>query len=255
MKAPLLLACTPLLVGATAPRLVPDVSDGEVRIVYSFTGAELLLFGAILYPEGRAPNRPADVVVVLKGPTEPVLVRAKRRIAGMWVNADSARFRSVPSFYAVASARPLARIVDRRTAAIYELGLDALQLSPTSTAAPRAFEDGLVDIKRRAGLYVEDKSGVSVRDGVLYRARIAVPARVPTGRYVAETFLVQDGKVVAGAVRDVRIAKSGFERFVAIAARRHAILYGIVAVAVSLALGWAAGALFGRRQAPARIKS
>jgi uncharacterized protein (TIGR02186 family) len=255
MRRALLLPLVPLLIGAAAPRLVPDVSDGEVRIVYSFTGAELLLFGAILYPDGRAPTRPADIVVVLKGPTEPVFVRAKRRIAGIWMNADSARFRSAPSFYAVASARPLDRIVDPRTAAIYELGLNALQLSPVSTAAPRAFEDGLIDIRRRAGLYVEDSGGVSVRDGVLYRARIAVPARVPTGRYVAETFLVQDGKVVAGAVKDVRIAKSGFERFVAIAARRHAILYGIAAVAISVALGWAAGALFGRRQAPARIKS
>jgi len=41
----------PLLLGAEKPVLVPDVSQREVEIVYSFTGAELLLFGAILYPE------------------------------------------------------------------------------------------------------------------------------------------------------------------------------------------------------------
>ena len=39
------------------PRLVPDVSQRHVEIRYSFTGAELLLFGAILYPNGRAPGR------------------------------------------------------------------------------------------------------------------------------------------------------------------------------------------------------
>jgi uncharacterized protein (TIGR02186 family) len=238
-----------LCVGAAKPVLVPDVSDRQVQIIYSFTGADLLLFGAILYPGGRAPDHPADIAVVLKGPTQSVLVREKQKVAGMWLNADSARFRSAPSFYAIATSRPLPRLVDPRTAAIYELGLDSLQMSPASGAPPeeqRRFEQGLIDLKRRASLYVEDPHGVEISDGVLYRARIAIPARVPVGRYVAETFLIQDGKVVAGAVREVRIGKSGFERFVAEAANRWSLTYGLVAVAVSLAIGWGAGALFRR---------
>jgi hypothetical protein len=48
--------------------LVPDISSRSVEIRYSFTGAQLLLFGAILYPGGRVPSRPLDIVVVLKGP-------------------------------------------------------------------------------------------------------------------------------------------------------------------------------------------
>ncbi|HLZ78504.1 MAG TPA: TIGR02186 family protein, partial [Sphingomonas sp.] len=50
-----------LCVGASKPVLVPDVSDRQVQIIYSFTGADLLLFGAILYPGGRAPAHPADI--------------------------------------------------------------------------------------------------------------------------------------------------------------------------------------------------
>ena len=60
------------------------------------TGAELLLFGAILYPGGRTPTRPLDVLVVLKGPVQPMIVREKQKIAGIWMNADSNRFRSAP---------------------------------------------------------------------------------------------------------------------------------------------------------------
>lgn len=245
--APALLALACL--GAARPVLVPDVSDHEVQILYSFTGADLLLFGAILYPQGRAPDHPADIAVVLKGPTQSVLVREKKKVAGMWLNADSARFRSAPTFYAIASSRPIAGLVDQRTAAIYELGLDSLQMSPASGAPPEEqarFENGLVDLKRRAGLYVEDAHGVEIRDGVLYRARIAIPARVPVGRYIAETFLIQDGKVVAGAVREVEIGKSGFERFVTLAAHRWPFTYGLVAVAISLLIGWGAGSLFRR---------
>lgn len=239
------LAC----LGAAKPVLVPDVSDREVEIRYSFTGADLLLFGAILYPGGRVPDRPANIVVVLKGPTQSVLVREKRKIVGMWLNADSAPFRSAPVFYAVASSRPLTQLVDPRTAAIYELGLGSLQMSPASAVPPPEqlrFEQGLTDLQRRAGLYVEDPHGVEISDGVLYRARIPIPARVPVGRYTAETFLIQDGKVVAGAVREVRIGKSGFERWVALAAQRWSVAYGLFAVLLSLAIGWAAGALFRR---------
>jgi uncharacterized protein (TIGR02186 family) len=245
----LIAAALPLLIGAAQPRLVPDVSQRRIDIIYSFTGAELLLFGAILYPGGRAPAKPPEIAVVLKGPTEAITLREKSKVAGMWVNAASARYRSVPSFYAVAASRPLSQLVDGRTAAIYELGLDNIQLSPASGALPddqARFDRGLVDLKRRRGLYYETNQGVEVSEGVLYRARIAIPARVPIGAFTAETFLIQDGRVVAAAVRAIDIDKSGFERFVAAAAEHWSLAYGLAAVAVSLLLGWAAGMAFRR---------
>jgi uncharacterized protein (TIGR02186 family) len=252
MRAPrlLLLAAAPLLMGQAKPVLVPDISSRRVEIRYSFTGAELLLFGAILYPGGRAPARPADIVVVLRGPVQPILVREKQKIAGIWMNADSNRFRSAPAFYAVASSRPVADLVDDRTAAIYEMGLQNLQLSPGGGALPekeRRFEAGLLDLRRRQGLFSDNPNGVEISEGVLYRASIRIPSQVPVGTYTAETFLVDRGRVLAAATKDIEIDKSGFERFVALAARRYAFAYGLVAVLMSLGLGWAAAALFRRR--------
>ena len=245
----LLLALAPLLLAAAKPRLVPDVSSRSVQIYYSFTGAELLLFGAILYPGGRVPERPLDIVVVLRGPVQPILIREKRKIAGVWMNADSHRLRSVPSFYAVASSRPIGELVDERTASIYEMGLQNLQLSPGGGALPekeRRFEAGLIDLLRRRGLYSEEPRGVEISEGVLYRARIALPSQVPVGTYTAETFLIDRGRVLAVATRDVHIGKSGFERFVALAAERRSLIYGIVAVLLSVGLGWLAASLFRR---------
>ncbi|WP_174293127.1 TIGR02186 family protein [Sphingomonas bacterium] len=241
-----LAATLPLLVGAGKPVLVPDVSQREIEIAYSFTGAQLLLFGAILYPGGRRPSdrTPTDVVVVVKGPTQAILVREKEKVAGLWVNADRLRYASAPSFYAIASSRPVPRLLDERTRAIYELGLDSLQLSPASSAAPdmqARFQQGLVDLKRRSGLYVEDPGAVSIADGVLYRARVTIPARVPVGRFTAETFLIRDGHVLAAAIRAIDIRKSGFERQVARAAVRWSWVYGLAAVALSVLLGWTAG--------------
>ncbi|HEU0045341.1 TIGR02186 family protein [Sphingomonas sp.] len=246
------LALLPLLLlsaqarGQAKPVLIPDVSQRSVKILYSFTGAELLLFGAIVYPGGKPPGRkhPVDIVVVVKGPTESVLVREKERVAGIWVNAESMRYRSAPSFYAIASSRPIEQLVDSRTRAIYELGLDSLQLSPASSAAADRqgrFQRGLVELKTRGGLYYADPQAVEITADVLYRARITIPARVPVGRFTAETFLIRDGRVLAAAVRPIDIQKAGFERFVARAADRSSVLYGLTAVALSVALGWAAG--------------
>jgi uncharacterized protein (TIGR02186 family) len=243
------LACL-ALTGASKPTLVPDVSARHIEIRYTFAGAELLLFGAIVYPGGRIPSHTPDIVVVVKGPADSIIVREKQRIAGIWMNADSSRFRSAPAFYAVASSKPIPQLVDERTAAIYELGVHNLQLSPGTTALPdkaRRFEAGLLDLRERNSLYSENPKGVEISGGVLYRATISIPSQVPVGTYTAETFLVDDRQVVAAATRDIEIGKSGFERFVALAARRHSALYGLFAVLLSLGLGWSAAAAFRRR--------
>lgn len=256
MKRLAALLLAPLLMGQSQtgpkPVLVPDVSQRDIEIAYSFTGAELLLFGAILYPGGRAPadgEKPADIVVVVKGPTQAVQVREKEKVAGIWVNAERMRYRSAPSFFAVASSKPIRTLVDERTRAIYELGVDSLQLSPASGAAPAVqdrFDKGLVDLRTRAGLYYEAPKAVEITDGVLYRARVQIPARVPVGKFTAETFLIRDGRVLAAAVRPIDIRKSGFERFIATSAEDHSWVYGIVAVALSILFGWGAGAIWRR---------
>lgn len=240
-----------LLSGAAGePTLVPDVSQREIDIQYSFTGADLLLFGAIVYPDGRRPDQPADIVVVLKGPDQSIMIREKQKVAGIWVNADSTRFRSAPSFYGMASSRQIDAIVDERTAAIYELGVDKLQLSPASLNSSvelARFQAGLVNLRTRTGLFVERPGTVEITDGVLYRARIPLSARVVVGDYTAETFLVQNGRVVAAATRDIRIRKSGFERFIAVTAEHWSFFYGLAAILTAVGMGWAAGAIANRK--------
>jgi len=246
----LLALFAPLLVAANKPVLVPDISARQVQIRYSFSGAQLLLFGAIVYPDGRTPNRPAQIAVVLRGPVQPILLREKKKIAGIWMNADASRFRSAPSYYAVASSRPIRDLVDDRTASIYELGIHNLQLSPGGGSLPdkeRHFEAGLLDLRARDGLYSENPHGVEITDGILYRAVITIPSQVPVGAYTAETFLIDRGKVIAAATRDIEISKSGFERQIALAARHNRLLYGLACITLSLGLGWAAAMAFRRR--------
>jgi uncharacterized protein (TIGR02186 family) len=235
------------LSGQRDPILVPEVSQHNIEVRQGFTGADLLLYGAILDPQGRRPEQPYDIVVVLKGPTQPILLREKEKALGIWVNAESTAFRSAPSFFAVASSRPIDDIVDPLTAAIYELGLDYLQLSPAGAIDPEEqarFTAGLVDLRRRQGLYQEDGQGVTISGDVLYQATIALPSNVATGRYTAETFAITQGRVIASAVAEVEVAKEGFELLVAEQAEESSLLYGMTVVALSLFMGWAAGRIF-----------
>ena len=129
------------------------------------------------------------------------------------------------------------------------MGINSLQLSPASANPPeeaRRFNEGLVDLRGRNSLYVEQPDAVAITEGVLYNALIDIPARVPVGDYTAETFLIQNGRVLAVKVREIRIDKSGFERFVATAAVEQGFWYGMAAVLFSLLLGWIAGLLFRR---------
>lgn len=246
-----LLMLLPSMASAqNVPKLVPDVSQRQIDIQSGFTGAEMLLFGAIIYPRGVAPEGQIDVAVVLRGPTRPITLREKQKIAGIWINADSSDFRSVPAYYAIASSRPLDTIVNDKTAAIYELGLDKLQLSPSGEVdakEQRRFVSGLVDLNSRNGLFRQEAGTVEITDQVLYRARLNIPSSVPVGTYTAETLLIRDGRViVADDNVEVRIRKTGFEQLVTVLARDYALFYGAMAVLVSLLLGWFAGYIFQR---------
>ncbi len=247
MRALFLIIAALFLMGQRDAILVPAVSQSEVQVRQGFTGTQLLLYGAILDPRGQRGGSNYDIVVVLKGPTEPIRIREKERILGIWMNAESSDFRSAPSFFAVAASRPVEEIVDERTAAIYELGTEFIQLSPTGQIEPEKqarFASGLVDLRERKGLYKEDMGGVTISEQVLYQARIELPSNVATGAYTAETFAISGNRVIASAIAEVEVRKVGFERFVEVFSQNWSLFYGLLAVGLSIGMGWVAGRLF-----------
>lgn len=246
-RAALLIVAALFLSGQREPILVPEVSQSRIEVRQGFTGANLLLYGAVIAPAGD--RREYDIVVVLKGPAQAIRMREKERIAGIWMNAGATDFRSAPSFFAVASSRPVGELVDERTAAIFELGTRFIQLSPTGEIEPieqARFASGLVDMRQRQGLFKEDPNGVRISEGVLYQARINLPSNVTTGPYTAETFAISGGRVVASATAKIEVVKVGLEGRVVLEANRNSFLYGTFAIFLSLTMGALAGRLFAR---------
>jgi uncharacterized protein (TIGR02186 family) len=244
----ILLVCAAFCLSAQRePILVPEVSQSRIEVRQGFTGANLLLYGAVIAPDRR--QEEYDIVVVLKGPAEPIRMREKERIAGIWMNAGSSDFRSAPSFFAVASSKPIEDLVDERTAAIFEFGTRFIQLSPVGQIEPTEqarFANGLVDMRQRAGLYSEDPEGVTISEGVLYQARINLPSNVTTGPYTAETFAIARGRVLASATTKIDVVKVGLEGRVVREAERNSLLYGTFAILLSVSMGLFAGRFFSR---------
>lgn len=236
-----------LVVGGTlaatvwAQQLVADLSSHLIAINTGFTGTEVVLFGTT--------DAPGDVAIVVTGPRGSVTVRRKERIAGIWLNAASVRFEQVPSYYMVATNRPLDQFVSRPVLERHQIGLPQLQLGPREQLSPAelaVFRQALIRNKQRAGLYSITLGQVSFLGDRLFRTNIYFPANVPTGLYNVEALLIRDGEVVSAQTTPLVVSKVGFSAEIFEFARNQPLAYGVAAVIGAIAAGWLAGAAFRR---------
>lgn len=230
---------------AAAQELVTDLSRHLVSIESNFTGAELLLFGAV---EGGEAGRETDIAIVIRGPADDLVVRRKSRVAGLWVNTDSVEIDDVPGFYAVVSTRPLDEIAPDPVLQRHGIGLSYLPVAAAGAAVarPAPFQTALIRLKQRQDLFFEDPNGVVFLGQTLFRATVDMPANVPDGVFSASVYLFEDGTLVQAQTTPLYVSKAGFERVVFDLAHRMPLIYGIAAVFIAVVAGWAASVAFQR---------
>lgn len=241
-----------LVVGAApgrAQEIVTDLSDYEIELRHTFTGQELLLFGAL--KGGEPALTPGfDVVIVISGAEKAYLVRRKERVLGIWVNTDTVTFERVPGYYSIASTRPLGEIAPEAVRESLMLGPQYHLHDPDPALGEEeltAFGHGLIVDRTEAGLYRVSTEAMPVIDGTLFKASFFFPSNVPSGSYEASAYLFRDGALVSRATKTIRIDKAGIERAVFNLAHRHPALYGLMAVVIALLAGWLAGIATRRR--------
>lgn len=227
------------VVPADAP-LVTDLSAHLIAITSSFTGTELLLFGSI--------DEPGDIVVVVRGPSGPAVVRQKKREAGIWLNRSPIRFEGVPAYYAVASTRPLGEIGAPNLLARLQIGAGNLRFR-FANAGPepdtKPHRDAILRHKKQDGLYREEPSVVFLGPK-LFRTEISFPSTVPVGTYTTEVYLIRDDRVIAAQSTPLFVDKQGIEQEIYDFSRREPAVYGFMAVLLAVAAGWIAALLFRR---------
>jgi len=237
----LLAACLLAPAGASkANTLVADLSRHLVAISTGFAGTDVLLFGAT--------EDKGDVVVIVRGPDRPVVVHRKSRVLGVWVNTAEMTFDRAPSFYAIASSRPLAEIAPATVLARQQMGLDNLRLELTwakaSAKVAQEWRAGLIRNHEAQGLYRAEVGRVTFLGNRLFRAEFQLPANVRTGEYQVEVVLLQGGRVIQAQTTPLTVEKVGAEAAIYDFAYRHSALYGVIAILVALMAGWAAHLAF-----------
>ncbi len=235
------LAAIGLMMSARADQpLVADLSEHLVGITTGFSGASVLLFGAI-EDEG-------EVAVVVRGPARDLVMHRKSRVLGVWANTNSMTFRAAPGYYAVAASGPLEEIARPRVLARNEIGIDNLKLRlPLNLASPnvaKTWRDALVRNQERAGLYHSEVQPVSFLGTRLFRARLELPANVPTGTYKVQVFLLKNRRVVSAQSTPLIVSRVGVEAEVFNFAHNYSAYYGLIAIVVALTAGWLANAAF-----------
>ncbi len=225
---------------AHAQPLLADLFKHRITIDPGFTGTDDLVFGSI--DDGKG-----DLIVIVRGPNERVVVRRKDRVAGMWINRDKMEFDGVPAYYAVAASRPLEEIVRPNYLELHQIGLDALRIEaltprPADEIAP--FREALIRNRVREGLYADGTGTVERSGGRLFRTLLHFPANVPEGDYSAQIFLIRDGDEVGAQSIPLFINKTGLLAEINYWARNRPALYGLGAIIIALAAGWVAALAF-----------
>lgn len=230
---------------AMSQELVTNLSKYLISIESTFTGAELLLFGAV---EGRQLDRQTDIAIVVRGPEDNLVVRRKAKVSGIWVNYDAATIGSVPGYYAVVSTRPLDQIAAPELLLRHGIGLDNLNLpiKPPKYGDVGPYLQAMIRLRAREDLYQSDANGVVFVGDTLFRATVTMPANVPNGVFSASVYLFQDGNMIHAQTTPLYVSKAGFERFVYDLANRQPLIYGILAVAIAVFAGWSAFIAFRR---------
>ena len=230
-----------------------DVSTRNVSVTSSFTGTEIIVFGAVDNSRQLSPEAGIyDVVVVIEGVPSRITVRKKGRVGGIWLNTDSQVFENVPSYYAIASTRPLDEVAPEAVLIGYEIGFDQVRMDPEAGRARlppnelKAFRESVIRLKQNEGLYVSEAHGVVFRGRSLFRASIALPATVSVGPFDTRVYLFRGDRLISQYNIRINLEREGLERFLHDSAFNSPFLYGLATVLLALASGLIASALFSK---------
>lgn len=238
---------------ATAERIIASMSSHRVLVTSSFTGTQITLFGAVERDHPAQQLRPAyDVVVTVIGPRQNAVTRRKGRVLGIWANVESRTFINVPIYLAMLTNRPIEALASADTARRLQIGLRNVQLPQqigpdvADVIPDDPFRTNFLRLKMAQNLYTERTNGVTFLTPALFRADIPLPPNAPIGNYDVDVKLMVDGNQITRARSAFELVKTGFEQFVAEAAHRHSLLYGLATALMAFLTGWFASVVFRR---------
>ena len=227
--------------------VVLGLSKDKVAITTSFDGSEILIFGAVKREKPIPSDSPLEVIVTVSGPLEPVIVRRKGYKYGIWINVDSLNIDHAPVFYAVATSGPIDKVLTDTEDLRQKITIDRAIRSvgaPDDIKDAATFTDAVIRIRQNAGLYQTLIGKVAVDQQTLFRTSVKMPANLTEGDYTTRIFLTRNGKIISSYETSIDVRKVGLERWLFSLSRENPMLYGLMSLAIAIAAGWGASAVF-----------
>ncbi|MBE3639403.1 TIGR02186 family protein [Mangrovicoccus algicola] len=232
---------------AQAEEVVLGLSQDEVAITATFDGSSILIFGAVKREAPPPTDLPLDVVIAVQGPTETVTVRKKARRFGIWINSGAVEIDVAPSFYAVATTRPLSVALSQTEDLRHRVSLDravrTIGAAEEAQDAP-SYLAALKRLRQGEGSYLVREGAVALDQETLFRTSIRMPANLTVGNYKTRIFLTRGGQVVDSYETVIYVHKVGLERWTFSLAHEQPLVYGALSLIIAIAAGWAASAAF-----------
>ncbi len=225
---------------AAAEGLVVSLSTSQVRITSNYTGAQIVVFGAIERDaQSVARAGPYQIVVSVRGPRQAVTVREKDRLGLVWINRQQQKFIEIPAYLGVFSSAPIAEIGTPEARERLRIGIQAVVNGPDVTldrgGEDDRFREALARIKARELLFVEDERGTTFLTPSLFRTPIPLPVTAPPGDYEVDVTLFADSTLLARTGTSFEVVKTGFEQRLAELAEDWSGLYGVTTAGVAIA--------------------
>ncbi len=246
-----LLALLLLALPVRAEEIVSGVSQSGVSITTNFDGTAILVYGAAIR-DRPAPDWPLlQVIITIEGPSAPLVVRKKERVAGIWLNRGAVQIASAPSFYAVATTGDIGDILSPEADAKYHVTIPQTIKAAEGAAGGSAADQGqyvaaLQRIRAQSGSYRLAQDSVLLLRQSLFRTDITLPANLVEGVYKVRIFLTRGGNVVDMQESQINVAKAGLERALYNLAMQSPLVYGVLSLLMAMVAGWGASELFKR---------
>lgn len=228
--------------------IVSGLSQNRVAITASFDGSEILIYGAVKR-DAPAPDDKGrmEVIITVEGPSTPLVIRRKAKVAGIWLNRDSVTIDAAPSFYAVATTGDLKDILSGTEDLRYHITLpQVIRAVGISSEAEdsQAFVESLQRLRLQEDRYRIAERSVQFLEETLFRADVVLPANLTEGNYNVRIFLTRGGEVVDSSAAIIGVRKAGLERFLFRMAHDQPTLYGATALLLAAVAGWLASFVF-----------
>ncbi|MCJ7684574.1 MAG: TIGR02186 family protein [Desulfobacteraceae bacterium] len=242
MPATLFLVLISLPLYATSSKFL--VKPDLVRIRALYNGTRVNVSAEI--PRG------CDVIVEVMGrDIEEAVVQKVRRL-GLWMNGEEIVVRGAPSIYLAMSSEP-AMLTSPSVAALW--GYKALKKRVSfsghikETENNKIFEEFL-QLKESLQLYGVFPGALEVSSSSGHRSAVQgsfeLPSNVTPGNYHVTLSVIQKGAMLFRESVPLKVVMVGFPELVYRMAKKHAVAYGFLCIAIAALAGLFVGLVFAK---------